>query len=106
MMNFSWHELSAHIPQGSADFHRDTPMTVSTPSPPPCTPPLCSLASSAQQFMQRKRQAAEQENMQQTECPEPEMVWTGDTQAGKEEEFAIENGPLIVDLPIKDGDLL
>lgn len=51
----------------SADFHRDTPMTVSTPSPPPCTPPLCSLASSAQQFMQRKRQAAEQENMQQTE---------------------------------------
>ena len=56
--------------------------------------------------MQRKRQAAEQENMQQTECPEPEMVWTGDTQAGKEEEFAIENGPLIVDLPIKDGDLL
>eukprot|EP00435_Cladocopium_sp_Y103_P059234 s274_g21.t1 len=52
----------------SADFQRDTPITSSTPSPLPSTPPpVCSLASSAQQFMQRKRQAAEQESMQQTE---------------------------------------
>ena len=70
-------EISCYsrISQGSADFHRDSPITSSTPSPPPSTPPpVCSLASSAQQFMQRKRQAAEQENMQQTECPELERI--------------------------------
>lgn len=64
----AWEEEDLGGSLRSADFHRDTPITSSTPSPPPSTPPpVCSLASSAQQFMQRRRQAAEQENMQQTE---------------------------------------